>query len=69
LTLRPSSERPITVSQGTNRLRTTEDIEHHAISAMENRPKANPPLLGDGKTGGRVVESAKRFISSGQKRE
>jgi UDP-N-acetylglucosamine 2-epimerase (non-hydrolysing) len=63
LTLRPNTERPITVTQGTNRLCTPEDIEHRAASALAKKSKVpSPVLLWDGKTAGRVVESIKRNI-------
>jgi UDP-N-acetylglucosamine 2-epimerase (non-hydrolysing) len=67
LTLRPNTERPITVTQGTNRLCAPEDMELHAQTAITNRSKSRPPALWDGHTAERVTESTKRFLSSGKR--
>jgi UDP-N-acetylglucosamine 2-epimerase (non-hydrolysing) len=67
LTLRPNTERPITVTAGTNRLCTPEDIETQAQKAVAHKPMSTPPLLWDGKTAGRVVESVKQFLLSGKR--
>ena len=60
VTLRPNTERPITVSQGTNRLSTIDNLEEtiEGMLAEKIRPECNIPLW-DGQTAGRVVESIK----------
>jgi UDP-N-acetylglucosamine 2-epimerase (non-hydrolysing) len=63
LTLRPNTERPITVTQGTNQLCTVDALEacvKKIISAEEK--KGNKPDLWDGKTAVRVCESIRNHL-------
>jgi UDP-N-acetylglucosamine 2-epimerase (non-hydrolysing) len=64
VTLRPNTERPVTVSQGTNRLSTLDDLEETVDGMLSEkiRPECNIPLW-DGKTAGRVVNSIKEFFN------
>jgi UDP-N-acetylglucosamine 2-epimerase (non-hydrolysing) len=58
LTLRPNTERPITVTQGTNRLVRPETLAEMVDRALdgERRPTRRPALW-DGRTAGRVAQS------------
>jgi len=58
MTLRPNTERPITIHQGTNRLCTLEDIEEKLRKALNGDAEEHrAPEFWDGCTAGRVVES------------
>ncbi len=62
LTLRSTTERPITISQGTNVLapeRTRGEILQKAASAADRRGRV--PELWDGRTAGRIVEIFERW--------
>lgn len=57
LTVRPNTERSITISQGTNQLCEVKDLEDKAEAIISGRaPKANKIEYWDGKTAGRIVE-------------
>jgi UDP-N-acetylglucosamine 2-epimerase (non-hydrolysing) len=66
LTLRPNTERPITIDQGTNRLCTLDNLEDHVAEVLSGKSsQANRIDLWDGQTAGRVVESIKKFMLEG----
>ncbi len=61
-TLRENTERPITVTIGTNRLCTTLDVEAQ-VSKVLSRPKSTTKIpLWDGCTASRVVASIRKFL-------
>jgi UDP-N-acetylglucosamine 2-epimerase (non-hydrolysing) len=64
LTLRPNTERPITVRLGSNRLTRVEDLLRDVDErlAEPRRIGAVPPLW-DGRTGGRIVDA---LLESGE---
>jgi len=62
LTLRPNTERPITISQGTNQLCEVKDLEDKAEAIISGRiPQANKIEYWDGKTADRIVEYLRKF--------
>jgi UDP-N-acetylglucosamine 2-epimerase (non-hydrolysing) len=64
LTLRPNTERPITVTQGTNRLVRLDNLTamvDHVLNGGVN--SARCPDLWDGKTAVRVAESLRKHSS------
>jgi len=58
LTLRENTERPITVTQGTNRLVRAETVQRQIEAILAGKsPKGTVPPLWDGKTAGRIARS------------
>jgi UDP-N-acetylglucosamine 2-epimerase (non-hydrolysing) len=64
LTLRPNTERPVTVTQGTNRLCNLENVEDQFKQVLEGDENARRiPEFWDGRTASRVMASIRQFLS------
>ena len=62
-TLRPNTERPITINQGTNRLCSVDNLENNVKTVLlERNLRSTMPELWDGHTAKRVIESIKQFL-------
>ena len=62
LTLRPNTERPVTITQGTNKLSIPEKIESDLEEVIKEDCNI-PPLFWDGKTAARVVRIIKEIFT------
>ncbi len=64
LTLRPNTERPVTVTQGTNHLVTADSLENAVEQALAaDGKRSSAPDLWDGQTALRVASSIRRFLA------
>jgi UDP-N-acetylglucosamine 2-epimerase (non-hydrolysing) len=63
LTMRPNTERPITITEGTNELVTVETLPERAAAAIAGDWKRGRiPELWDGRTAGRIVAVIRRHL-------
>jgi UDP-N-acetylglucosamine 2-epimerase (non-hydrolysing) len=65
LTLRPNTERPITITSGSNRLVTREELAAAVLKACDDGPYAGElPPLWDGKAGPRIAGVITHWLAS-----
>ena len=63
LTLRPNTERPISVEQGTNKLCNLDNLADNLQEVLSNRKSVKPKIeFWDGHTADRVVQSIKNYL-------
>jgi len=68
LTMRPNTERPITIKQGTNQLCTHKNIENRVDKILsEGANKSRTPEYWDGRTADRVVKSIDILLQKSNK--
>jgi UDP-N-acetylglucosamine 2-epimerase (non-hydrolysing) len=69
LTLRPNTERPITVTSGSNRLVTRQELASAVLKACDDGPYAGePPPLWDGQAGPRIARIITAWLDQGGRR-
>jgi UDP-N-acetylglucosamine 2-epimerase (non-hydrolysing) len=62
LTMRPNTERPVTVDQGTNQLCAMDNLQDHIEKVVAGDIKPHSvPALWDGHTAGRIVDAIRRL--------
>lgn len=65
LTLRPNTERPITITEGTNKLVSIDDVLPEVAKVISNPGRKDIKIdLWDGDTASRVVKSVKGFLNA-----
>jgi UDP-N-acetylglucosamine 2-epimerase (non-hydrolysing) len=64
-TMRANTERPVTITNGTNRLCTVENLESHVDHLLAGDFQSGSAIeFWDGKTASRVVESIEKIFGS-----
>ncbi len=69
ITLRPNTERPITITEGTNQLAEPAELGGRLTRVFSGQwATGRKPALWDGRTADRCVESLRRFLDSHERR-
>lgn len=66
LTIRPNTERPITITEGTNRLVTPASLPRALAEALREPPTGHAPALWDGHASERIAEAITAWSSRGR---